>query len=94
MNNVFHYLRNEINGVGNAGRIKLKGYEKYMIAHGKSPATVGIYLRTLKVIHNKAISDGIAFKELYPFSKGKYVIPQSRNFKKAIDRDDLTKIQT
>lgn len=68
----------------------LKGYDKYMITDtGKSKTTVGIYLRPLRAIFNKAISDKYIASELYPFLKSEYTMPASENTKKALTPDQL-----
>lgn len=68
----------------------LTKYENAMIEAGKSKTTVGIYLRSLRTIFNRASID----KALYPFGEGKnkYSIPTSRNIKKALDLEDIAKI--
>lgn len=57
-----------------------------------SKSTVGIYLRSLRAVMNRAKID----PALYPFSKnrekGKFVIPTSRNIKKALKPDQITRI--
>jgi integrase len=74
----------------------LKDYERWMTKRGKSPTTVGIYLRPLRAIINQAIGDGIIGAGFVsPFgSKGKkkYKIPEGRNIKKALDRESVNKI--
>ena len=70
----------------------LKNYESYLVSGGKSISTVGIYLRPLRAILNEAIGNKLIPLENYPFGKRKYVIPISRNIKKALTRDDFKKI--
>ncbi|EKB47276.1 tyrosine-type recombinase/integrase [Cecembia lonarensis] len=71
----------------------LESYEAWMTeTQQKSSTTVGIYLRALRVILNKAIDLKIIDKEFYPFGKRKYEIPASRNIKKAFNTDQLTKL--
>ena len=68
----------------------LTKYENAMIEAGKSKTTVGIYLRSLRTIYNRATID----KALYPFGEGKnkYSIPTGRNIKKALTLEDIAKI--
>lgn len=68
----------------------LRKYEKWMLDNGNSQTTVGIYLRSLRTIFNRADID----KSLYPFGerKGKYSIPAGRNIKKALNLDEIGKI--
>ncbi|WP_163377806.1 tyrosine-type recombinase/integrase [Cyclobacterium sp. SYSU L10401] len=68
----------------------LNDYEAWMINEKeKSPSTVGIYLRGLKVVFNKAIDQNAIDKELYPFGIKKYQIPASKNTKKAFNSKQL-----
>lgn len=68
----------------------LNKYENSMIAAGKSRTTVGIYLRSLRTIFNKATID----KALYPFGDGKnkYSIPTGKNIKKALTLSEIAQI--
>ena len=57
---------------------------------GLSDTTIGIYVRSLRVVYNYAISLGIIKRdESYPFGKRQYVIPASRNVKKALTIDEV-----
>lgn len=67
----------------------LENYEKWMIESGNSITTVGIYIRSLRVILNLAIEEGVFSKDAYPFGKRKYVIPTGRNIKKALTTEEL-----
>ncbi len=68
----------------------LTSYENFMRQKDASPSTIGIYLRHLRAIINKAIEDGILSRDKYPFIK--YKIPSSRNIKKALDFDELKQV--
>lgn len=70
----------------------LKSFEKYMISNGRTSTTVGIYLRTLRVIYNLAITQKIVSVDTYPFSKRNYKIPKGRNIKKALTLEQIGKI--
>lgn len=68
----------------------LNEYEKYMVKQQKrSLTTVGIYLRSLRAIFNKAIEENEIKNDIYPFGKRKYRIPASENVKKALNKDEL-----
>jgi site-specific recombinase XerD len=67
----------------------LKEYENFMLNKGKSLTTISIYLRTLKSVFNKAISNDDTLKNYYPFGKHKYVIPATRKVKKALTKSEL-----
>lgn len=70
----------------------LEAYERKMLSTGISATTIGIYLRSLRIIVNLAINDGLITKENYPFGRNKYVIPASNNNKKALTIEDISKI--
>jgi integrase len=70
----------------------LRDYEQWMIDKSKSPTTIGMHLRTLRCIFNYAIELGIVKASFYPFGKRKYQVPASLNIKKALTRDEVTKI--
>jgi len=65
----------------------LNKYEQWMIAKNNSKTTVGIYMRNLRAIFNKAIAAGDIAPELYPFKV--YKIPNGKNVKKALEAPDL-----
>lgn len=71
----------------------LESYESWMTdKEEKTLTTVGIYLRGLRVIFNKAMDQKVIDKEIYPFGIRKYEIPASSNTKKAFDSDQLQKL--
>ena len=70
----------------------LRNYERWFIAQGNSITTVGIYLRSLRAIINVAIQDEMMNFKDYPFGKRKYIIPTSRNIKKALSLEEIAKI--
>jgi site-specific recombinase XerD len=70
----------------------LQEFESWLIASGKSISTVGIYLRPLRAIMNFARDNGIIKQEAYPFGKRKYIIPTSRNVKKALSKEQIKKV--
>ncbi len=71
----------------------LEKYEKYMTGTlDRSVTTVSIYLRSLRAIFNNAIADNDIEPELYPFGKRKYLIPNSKKVKKALDKSQLKKL--
>lgn len=70
----------------------LHAYEKWMLKQGRVLTTVGIYLRALRTVYNKAISEGVVSRDQYPFGKYKYQIPSGKNVKKAITLAEIEKI--
>ncbi len=59
-----------------------------------SKTTLSIYLRCLRAIYNKAINEGIISSEINPFNdkKNPYIIPRSRNVKKALKPEEIVKL--
>lgn len=73
----------------------LKDYEQYLVDdNGKSIATVGIYLRALRAVFNKAIEEKEIDQDFYPFGKRRYQIPATSNVKKALTKDQLRTLYT
>lgn len=68
----------------------LTKYENWMLKQGRSKTTIGIYLRNLRTLFNRANID----KSLYPFGegRGKYSIPTSKNIKKALTLEEISKL--
>jgi integrase/recombinase XerD len=72
----------------------LERYEDWLVSeNGKSITTLGIYLRNLRTIINRALDAELIFQKSYPFGKGKYVIPTGRNVKKALTIDHIRAIR-
>jgi integrase/recombinase XerD len=75
---------------GDVTPVFLRKYQSWMIKNGRSVTTVGIYLRSLRAVHNANVTD----KSIYPFGVGKnrYTIPTSKNTKKALSLVEIGKI--
>ena len=67
----------------------LKLFENHLLTSNLSITTVGIYLRPLRAMFNKAIEEGEIDKELYPFGKRGYQIPNTKKVKKALSLEQL-----
>jgi integrase len=67
----------------------LKKFE-YFILQTLSVTTVGIYMRSLRVIYNRAIKENIIKQDNYPFSD--YRIPTAATAKRALHKADVQKI--
>jgi integrase/recombinase XerD len=71
----------------------LKRYEASMLKKGRSATTVGINVRNLRTLYNKAVAAKIINdSSLYPFKKSAYKIPKGKNIKKALDKEEIMKI--
>jgi integrase len=67
----------------------LNKYEKWMLAGNKSSTTVGIYLRNVRTLYNKAVKTGKIGAIYYPFGDGRYEIPGGKNIKKALTQKEV-----
>lgn len=65
----------------------LKTYTNTMKAKGKSVNTISMYLRTLRTVFRKAISDGIINPNSYPFRE--FTIPASEKNKRPLERSEI-----
>lgn len=70
----------------------LKELEDYMQEKDISISSAGIYLRNIRAVFNKAISDKLISPDLYPFGRNKFTPCSSRNVKKALALEDVEKI--
>ena len=70
----------------------LKKYEAWMKEQNRSTTSISIYVRGLRCIVNRAISDGDFQRELYPFGRRRFNIPQSRNIKRALNGSQIADI--
>lgn len=70
----------------------LKQYERWMLKQGNSFTTIGMYLRTLRSLFNKAIADGDIQQADYPFGNRKYTIPKGAGKKIALPISDIALI--
>jgi integrase/recombinase XerD len=62
-----------------------------MLRKNISKTTIGLYVRSLRCIFNEAIEDGIIKRDRYPFGRRRYQVPTSRNIKKALTLEDVSK---
>ena len=67
-------------------------YEQWMLNRKLSITTVGIYCRCLRAIFNEAIYRKIISRDYYPFGKRNYQLPVSKNVKKALSLEDISRI--
>lgn len=71
----------------------LKRYEAAMLKNGYSSTTIGINIRNLRTLYNRAVAAKIITdSSLYPFKKSKYKIPKGRNIKKALSKEEIRSI--
>lgn len=63
----------------------LQQYERWMIKKGKSLTTIGMYLRCLRSLFNKAIADGDISQAEYPFGRRQHTIKKGAGRKIALE---------
>jgi integrase/recombinase XerD len=72
----------------------LLALEKYLLNTSKirSYASVGIYMRNIRCVFNRALSKKLINPEIYPFGKNKYTPPATRKAKRALSIGDIENI--
>ena len=69
----------------------LKKLEAAHLARGNTINALGVYMRTLRAIYNRAIKENVAKREWYPFDL--YTIKKTKTAKRAIKKEDIQKIE-
>ena len=70
----------------------LRNYELWMREKGLKDNTIGIRLRSLRVLYNMAVEDSIVKLENYPFDKYKVSKLYQKTAKRALTKEDVQKI--
>lgn len=70
----------------------LENYQDYMTKKQRSRTSIGIYIRSLRTIYNRAIDANLVNSSDYPFGKGKFDIPAPNGRKMALETDELIKL--
>ncbi len=68
-------------------------YEAFMKSNGNSDATIGIRMRTLRSVINKAIDSGLIPENYYPFKKYKIKSGRVGNHKEILTADEIEKLK-
>ncbi|MBN2820869.1 MAG: site-specific integrase [Bacteroidales bacterium] len=71
---------------------KLEQFEKWMLESGRKISTVATYTGTIRTMFKLAIEKHAIPEEIYPFGRGKYVIPQVSNSKRALQTKEIKAI--
>lgn len=71
----------------------LTDFEAYHYSRGNTPVSLGVYLRSIRSLFNKAIKYNIISETHYPFGRNKYTIPTGPSRKRAISKADILKIE-
>lgn len=70
----------------------LRAFVSYQRSNGNELNTIGIRLRCLRVLFNKAIEENVVRREYYPFSKFKVSDYAESTAKRAITKEDIKRI--
>lgn len=71
----------------------LKRYEEDFQSRDVKETSISVYMRTLRSLFNKAMTDGFAKEESYPFKDYKISALNSKTRKRSIPESDLLKIK-
>ena len=71
----------------------LNNYEQWLKKRGNKGTTISIQFRTLRAVYNKAIVSGSVKKKDYPFDEFKICKFDTSTKKRAITKDEITKIR-
>ncbi|MDR1756993.1 MAG: site-specific integrase [Culturomica sp.] len=69
----------------------LRNFEMYLQGKEVKVNTISFYMRTLRSIYNRAIKDGIAKEESYPFKN--MVIRKEKTVKRAIYKEEIATVK-
>jgi len=72
----------------------LNSFEKFLFLSDKikSYASIGVYMRNIRCVFNRAISKKLITPDIYPFGKNKYCPPATKKSKRALSIEDIGKI--
>jgi integrase/recombinase XerD len=70
----------------------IRKYVTWLKENKLGETTVGIYLRHLRAIYNKAIDTKVIKPDLYPFGRGGYTIQKTRARKIALSEEDKNRL--
>ncbi|HPI30886.1 MAG: site-specific integrase [Chitinophagaceae bacterium] len=68
----------------------IKHLEAQHLANKKSWNSLSFYLRTIRAVYNRAIKEGMAKRDNYPFLN--YTIKETKTAKRAIPKNDIQKL--
>ena len=70
----------------------LRGYELYLRGRGNKANTIGIRMRALRMLYNRAIADKVVKRDNYPFNDFKVSEFHEQTMKRAISKEDIKRI--
>ena len=69
----------------------LVSFENYCRGKGNTTNSIAVYMKTIKMVYNRAIKAGIVKREMYPFIN--YTIRLTKTRKRAVQGDVIRKIE-
>lgn len=70
----------------------LRDYELYLRSRGNKANTIGIRMRALRMLYNRAIADNVVKRDNYPFNDFKVSEFHEQTMKRAISKEDIKRI--
>jgi len=69
----------------------LVSFENYCRGKGNTTNSIAVYMKTIKMVYNRAIKSGIVKREMYPFIN--YTIRLTKTRKRAVQGDVIRKLE-
>lgn len=87
------FFKNNIISFKDINVDNLHKYNTFLISNGNRPSTIGIRMRTLRAVYNKAIEREIVNEKSYPFTKFKISKIKSTDKKEYLTEEEILKIK-
>lgn len=87
------FFKNSIISFKDINVDNLHKYNTFLTANGNKPSTIGIRMRTLRAVYNKAIEREIVNEKAYPFTKFKISKIKSTDKKEYLTKEEIIKIK-
>ena len=71
---------------------ELQKYERWMISQNLSPSSIKTYMASTRTIFKIGHREGSIPKDVYPFGRDGYILPEGKNVKKALKITEIEKI--
>ena len=69
----------------------VKEFDSYLLSNGLQVNGISFHMRTLRALYNRAVKEGIASKENYPFDE--YKIKREKTVHRALTKDEVKRIR-
>ncbi|MCA4809613.1 site-specific integrase [Empedobacter stercoris] len=87
------FFKNNIISFKDINVDNLHKYNTFLTANGNKPSTIGIRMRTLRAVYNKAIEREIVNEKSYPFTKFKISKIKCTDKKEYLTEEEILKIK-